>query len=235
MKRLLLFVFLYVLTILAVLISCSGFTQTFDLAESVPTFTEFIEYIFLYTPPGTPIEFSSSKLLLYFSILLFSCYILILHSFDNNTKYRSLLILRYGAKCRYYWHSLWEIFIRSVRMVVFIAATLLLCSCIFSIPICITLDTCRRFLLFFINLQLFYFLVGLLNFFCTLHFNDSVSTLTCLSFSSFVLVFDAYHPGLKLIVFGDEPKLLVGCAVLCFIAALFSVIMRINVKRTDLL
>lgn len=235
MKKGILFILLYALILLAVLVSGSGFILTNQFPEAGYDFTDFLKYMFLYSDPNLPRQFSSSHIMLYFSVILFAVYILILHSFDSNRKYRSLLILRYGSKLRYYRHNLWGIWVKSIRMTVFIAASLLLCAAVFSIRISTATYAIKQMLLFCLNMQLFYFVIGLLNFFCTLRFKESVSILACLSFSSLLLTFDAYQPHFSLIVFGDLPKLLIGCVSLSALAVLSLVGMLIAVKRADLL
>lgn len=227
---------LHVLILLAVLVGGSLFLEEMiQSSETAYDFTDFLESLFLYTEPAQRPDIPQIKLILYFSIILFSVYILILNSFGGNRKYRSLIILRYRSKCRYYWHNVWRIWVNGVWMVAFIIGTLLICAMAYSIQIAPAADGIRQLLLFGLNMQLFYFAIGLLNFFCTLRFKDSASILACLSVSSLLMTFDANQPKLAVIVFGDLSRLLIGGALLSAVALLSMAVMRIVVKRTDLL
>jgi hypothetical protein len=183
----------------------------------------FAKKFFLYKDFVLKNRISAKDLMFCFTAYLFMGFHLNCSLYGTTRKYRSMIMLRYGSRTRYFHHNCKVIVLRSFMITAGSIGCFLLASWLNRIPFNFSESEVSSSILLMINLFLFLNLLGFINIYCVMNYKDTTALIITSVFTSVLLLADVSEPFLSVITYGNVWMELKGMILLalCIITSYF--------------
>lgn len=199
------------------------------------TVQSFIKKFFLYKDFDLNNNISSQDLMICFTAFLFMGYNLNIFLYGITRKYRSMILLRYGARKKYFLHNSKSIISKSLMITAVSVGCFCLASWINSIPFDFSESEFASSILLIINLFFFLNLLGLINIYCVMKYKDTTALIITTIFTSALLLADAYEPIFAIITYGKIQQEIRGVALLAVCNIILYFVAGYVLKKNDIL
>lgn len=209
-----------------------------ELEEVGLSVSLILKRFFLYVDVQSEyfMEMAAPHFILYFSIILFSCYYICVSSYGITKKYRSMLLLRHKSKEKFMFIHIRKIVLDCLKIALFILIFLSAATYIADKSILLYLNSqdFHAIVAQLLHIFLFLLLCGLVNFYLVLFEQEGKALVYLAFFIGIIIIADCYISSVSILTYGTEGTLM-GTVVLISACVFTIVLMKGKINKADIL
>jgi len=227
-----LFFFIIIITFVICIYSTGNLFESYE-----SSIDNNLKFVFNYIDKNDSI-FSGLNTISYiiqFSILLFYYIYITISNFGVTRPYRSMILLRFGARTKYISAMIKGGFISCIKGLVFIIASFSGSYLIINQSFNINSDQVVLILLLLLNMFIFMFELSLLSIFLTIRYNDFITIISGILIINCFLSADVVLEHVNIITYGSLQNLLASSFILLLICLSLRIFISSIVKKTEII